>query len=114
MKGKNDVAPGAGARREHALAELRAELAEFSYDGLVQLREDLERRAVLRGTWTGCVLSYRAGAPGSAKRDRLGRIRNAFTVAWDGGWLTDADVLAEVEAELARRAPARVLEALRL
>lgn len=70
----------------------------------MQLREDLERRAVLRGTWTGCVLSYRAGAPGSARCDRLGRKRNAFTALWDIGWLTDADVLAEVDAELARRA----------
>jgi len=100
-------------QKERALAELRAELDGFGYDGLVQLRQDLEDGRVLRGTWAGCVLSYRAGAPGSARKDRLGRGRNAFTEAWDGGWLTDADVLAEVEAELARRAPARVLEALR-
>ncbi|HEY8483354.1 MAG TPA: hypothetical protein VIL13_02000 [Longimicrobiales bacterium] len=100
--------------KPRALAELRAELDGFSYDGLVQLRQDLEEGLVLRGTWAGCVLSYRGGAPGSARKDRLGRVRNAFTDLWDCGWLTEADVLAEVEAELARRAPARVLEALRL
>jgi len=100
-------------QKEHALADLRAELDRFSYDGLVQLRQDLEDGLVLRGTWAGCVLSYRAGAPGSARKDRFGRGRNAFTEAWDGGWLTEADVLAEVDAELARRAPARVPGALR-
>jgi len=100
-------------QKEHALAELRAELDRFSYDGLVQLRQDLEWGRVLRGTWAGCVLSYRAGAPGSARKDRFGRARNAFTEAWDGGWLTEDEVLAEVDAELARRAPARVPGALR-
>lgn len=92
--------------REEALAELRAELAEFSHDGLIQLREDLARRAVVRGSWAGCVISYRRGAPGSARRDRLGRARNAFTVLWDNGWLTDEEVLGAVEVELARRTEA--------
>ena len=89
--------------REEALAELRAELAEFSHDGLIQLREDLARRAVVRGSWAGCVISYKRGAPGSARRDRLGRARNAFTVLWDNGWLTDEEVMAVVDVELARR-----------
>lgn len=89
--------------REEALAELRAELSEFSHDGLIQLREDLARRAVVRGSWAGCVISYKRGAPGSARRDRMGRARNAFTVLWDNGWLTDEEVIALVDVELARR-----------
>src|SRR5690606_15747891 len=89
--------------RDEALADLRSELLEFSHDGLIQLREDLARKAVVRGSWAGCVISYKRGAPGSARRDRLGRARNAFTVLWDTGWLTEQDVLAMVEQELDRR-----------
>ncbi len=89
--------------RDEALADLRAELSEFSHDGLVQLREDLARSAVVRGSWAGCVISYKRGAPGSTRRDRLGRARNAFTVLWDNGWLTDEEVLSMVDLELARR-----------
>ncbi len=89
--------------RDEALADLRAELHEFSHDGLVQLREDLARSAVVRGSWAGCVISYKRGAPGSTRRDRLGRARNAFTVLWDNGWLTDEEVLSMVDLELARR-----------
>jgi hypothetical protein len=58
---------------------------------------------VVRGSWAGCVISYKRGAPGSARRDRLGRARNAFTVLWDNGWLTDEEVTALVDLELARR-----------
>ena len=90
-------------RKDEAVAELRAELREFSHDGLVQLREDLGGGGVVRGSWAGCVMSYRRGAPGSARRDRLGRARNAFTVLWDHGWLTDEEVLELVETELGRR-----------
>ena len=79
--------------RVEAIDELRAELAEFSHDGLVQLIEDLKAGAVARGSWTGCVISYKRGAPGSARRDRLGRARNVFTILWDNGWLTDDEVL---------------------
>jgi len=86
-----------------ALTTLRLELREFSFNGLVQLAEDLGRGAVARGTWAGCVLSYKHGARGSAREDRLGRQRNPFTVAWDDYWITDADVLAEVLAEIERR-----------
>jgi len=94
--------------REHALAELRAELREFAHDGLVQLRDDLDEHGVVRGSWTGCVISYRNGAPGSARRDRFGRARNAFTVLWDGGWLTDEEVASMADEELVRRgSPAR-------
>lgn len=89
--------------RDEALADLRLELGEFSHDGLVQLREDLARSAVVRGSWAGCVISYKRGAPGSARRDRMGRARNAFTVLWDNGWITDDEVLAMVDLELARR-----------
>jgi hypothetical protein len=89
--------------RDEALADLHAELREFNHDGLVQLREDLTRHSVVRGSWAGCVISYKRGAPGSARRDRLGRARNAFTVLWDNGWLTDEDVNSMVELELARR-----------
>lgn len=89
--------------RDEALADLHAELREFNHDGLIQLREDLTRHSVVRGSWAGCVISYKRGAPGSARRDRLGRARNAFTVLWDNGWLTDEDVIAMVDLELARR-----------
>ncbi|MGH7575936.1 MAG: hypothetical protein ACREM1_12535 [Longimicrobiales bacterium] len=89
--------------REQALAELEAELAEFSHDGLVQLREDLRAHRVARGSWSGCVISYRRGAAGSVRRDRLGRARNAFTVLWDNGWLTDEEVTRLAESELQRR-----------
>lgn len=89
--------------RDEALADLHAELREFNHDGLIQLREDLTRHAVVRGSWAGCVISYKRGAPGSARRDRLGRARNAFTVLWDNGWLTDEEVTSLVDLELARR-----------
>jgi hypothetical protein len=95
-----------GANRgqlDAAVRELRAELAHFSHDGLVQLRDDLHSHDVARGSWSGCVISYRRGAPGSARRDRLGRARNAFTVLWDQGWLTDEDVQAALDVELASR-----------
>jgi len=89
--------------RAEALNELKSELSDFSHDGLIQLKEDLKHRTVVRGSWAGCVISYKRGAPGSARRDRLGRARNAFTILWDNGWLTDDEVLEFVEAELARR-----------
>ncbi len=89
--------------REQALLELQAEFTEFNHDGLVQLREDLHRHAVARGSWSGCVISYRRGAAGSCRRDRLGRARNAFTVLWDNGWLTDEEVAHLAEVELRRR-----------
>jgi hypothetical protein len=90
--------------RDDALNELRAELADFSHDGLVQLLDDLAHGLVARGSWTGCVISYKRGAPGSARRDRLGRARNAFTILWDNGWLTEEEVLAAARAEVRRRA----------
>jgi hypothetical protein len=93
------------SHRDEALTELRWELAEFSHDGLVQLAEDLTQSAVVRGSWAGCVISYKRGAPGSARRDRMGRARNAFTILWDNGWLTDEDVLTIAHAELCRRGP---------
>ncbi len=96
------------AHRQDALGELEAELREFSHDGLVVLREDLTHGAVARGSWAGCVISYKRGAPGSARRARLGRARNAFTVLWDNGWLTDEEVASRVDEELGRRAPAHV------
>lgn len=89
--------------RTLALDELAAELAEFAFDGLVQLREDLRGGAVLRGTWSGCVISYKRGAAGSTRRDRHGRARNPFTILWDRGWLTDEEVIRLVEAEIAER-----------
>jgi hypothetical protein len=91
------------AHRQQALSELEAELNEFSHDGLLALRDDLTRGVVIRGSWAGCVTSYRRGAPGSAHRDRLGRARNAFTVLWDQGWLTDEEVAGHVTRELERR-----------
>jgi hypothetical protein len=90
--------------REDALAELRAELTDFCHDGLTQLHEDLACSSVLRGSWAGCVISYKRGTAGSSRRDRLGRARNRFTVLWDNGWLTDEEVNRLVGRELARRA----------
>lgn len=95
-----------GCTERHRLAgtrELVAELEEFSYDGLTLLRDDLRAGRVVRGSWAGCVLSYKRGTAGSTRRDRLGRARNALTVLWDGGWYTDEEVLAAVSRELARR-----------
>jgi len=89
--------------RIEALTELRSELADFCHDGLIQLREDLSQQTVMRGSWTGCVISYKSGAPGSCRRDRMGRARNAFTVLWDNGWITDSDVRRLLDAELASR-----------
>ena len=89
--------------RVEALNELRSELCEFNFDGLTQLVEDLAENNVARGSWAGCVISYKRGAPGSARRDRLGRARNAFTVLWDNGWVTDEEVLTLAQAELALR-----------
>ncbi|HUP90225.1 MAG TPA: hypothetical protein VM100_12775 [Longimicrobiales bacterium] len=91
------------AHRDEALAELRAELIDFNHDGLVQLIEDLVTGTVLRGSWTGCVISYKRGAAGSARRDRLGRARNAFTILWDNGWLSAEEVAAAGQRELRRR-----------
>src|SRR5690606_30842099 len=96
-------------RKRQALAELRAELAEFAPDGLVQLAEDLEECRVLRGTWAGCVISYKRGYAGSVRQDRKGRARNAFTALWDEGWLTEDEVRAEVLAEIERRRKAHTL-----
>jgi hypothetical protein len=89
--------------RMEAVAELRAELTDFSHDGLIQLMEDLQRGSVARGSWTGCVISYKRGAAGSARRDRMGRARNSFTILWDNGWITDEEVLALASAELRYR-----------
>lgn len=91
--------------RQEAMTELAAELAEFSYDGLTLLQVDLAAGHVVRGSWAGCILSYKRGAAGSTRRDRHGRARNALTVMWDSGWFTDEEVLAAVGRELARRAP---------
>lgn len=85
------------------MRELVEELKEFSWDGLTTLHEDLVAGKVVRGSWAGCVISYRRGEPGSTRRDRLGRARNAFTVLWDDGWLTDEEVAAAVLLEIARR-----------
>ena len=93
--------------RAEALNELRWELAEFSPDGLIQLKEDLTQSNVARGSWAGCVISYKRGAPGSARRDRMGRARNAFTILWDNGWLTDEEVIALVDDEMQKRASDR-------
>lgn len=89
--------------RDEALSELRAELADFSHDGLIQLTEDLSAGSVVRGSWTGCVISYKRGAAGSTRRDRLGRARNAFTILWDNGWVTDEEVMEAARFEIRRR-----------
>lgn len=91
-------------RLADADAELRAELGEFAYDGLVQLELDLQRGTVKRGTWDGCVLSYRRGSAGSADCDRRGRRGNAFTRFWDAERLDEEHVLQLVRAEIGQRA----------
>lgn len=83
--------------------ELRGELREFSFDGLVQLEQDLDRNTVKRGTWDGCVLSYRRGAAGSVDCDRKGRRGNAFTRFWDAERIDREQVLALVRSELRAR-----------
>src|SRR5690606_21173872 len=83
--------------------ELRAELSEFSYDGLVQLESDLAQGLVKRGTWDGCVLSYRRGAAGSVDCDRKGRRGNAFTRFWDSERIKEEHVIALVRLELTAR-----------
>lgn len=91
-------------RSGDADTELRAELKEFAYDGLVQLSLDLEKDAVKRGTWDGCVLSYRRGYAGSVDCDRKGRRGNAFTRCWDAERIRRERVLELVRAELRCRA----------
>ena len=98
-------------RLADADAELRAELREFSYDGLVQLAIDLERGVVKRGTWDGCVLSYRRGFAGSVDADRKGRRGNAFTRFWDAERMTEQQVLERVREELESRRIAREVPA---
>ncbi|HEY8468521.1 MAG TPA: hypothetical protein VIL18_02705 [Longimicrobiales bacterium] len=95
-------------RMADADAELRAELREFAYDGLIQLAADLERGVVKRGTWDGCVLSYRRGFAGSVDSDRKGRRGNAFTRFWDAERVDEQHVLRMVREEIeARRAGQR-------
>ncbi|HEX6939312.1 MAG TPA: hypothetical protein VF158_07860 [Longimicrobiales bacterium] len=90
-------------RSADADTELRAELREFAYDGLVQLALDLERNVVKRGTWDGCVLSYRRGYAGSVDCDRKGRRGNAFTRYWDAERIERARVLEMVREEIRAR-----------
>ena len=90
--------------------ELRAELKEFAYDGLIQIAADLERKAVKRGTWDGCVLSYRRGYAGSVDCDRKGRRGNAFTRFWDAERLDEAHVLKIVREEIESRVQRRSAE----
>ena len=101
MQKKSDRCPE--AHRNEALEELRAELADFSHDGLIELMHDLASGIVMRGSWSGCVISYKRGAAGSARRDRLGRARNAFTILWDNGWVTNEEVLESLRNEIRRR-----------
>ena len=104
---QNPFSPCSETHRLEAIAELRAELGDFNHDGLVQLIEDLKSGIVARGSWTGCVISYKRGAAGSARRDRMGRARNVFTVLWDNGWITDEEVIALATHEIRRRAAIR-------
>lgn len=92
--------------------ELRAELREFAYDGLVQLGTDLEREIVKRGTWDGCVLSYRRGYAGSVDCDRKGRRGNSFTRFWDAERFNEEHVLKLVREEVNTRRIKRGLEEL--
>jgi len=90
-------------RTADADQELRAELREFAYDGLVELSTDLEKGSVKRGTWDGCVLSYRRGYAGSVDADRKGRRGNVFTRFWDAERIDQEHVLRLVHEELEAR-----------
>jgi hypothetical protein len=90
-------------RSVDAEAELRAELREFAFDGLTQLHDDLSTHAVKRGTWDGCVLSYRLGGPGSVSCDRKGRRGNAFTRYWDTERVPTDTVLRMIQEEIETR-----------
>lgn len=90
-------------RTADAEAELQSELRAFAYDGLVQLQSDLQHANVKRGTWDGCVLSYRLGAAGSATCDRKGRRGNAFTRFWDTERVSTATVLRLIAQEMETR-----------
>src|SRR5690606_3105641 len=90
-------------RLADADAELRAELREFAYDGLIQLAADLDRGVVKRGTWDGCVLSYRRGFAGSVDADRKGGRGNAFTRFWDAERVDEQHVLRLVREEIGAR-----------
>jgi len=92
-----------GPRYEDAIVELREELTEFAYDGLVQLRTDLERGMVKRGTWDGCALSYRRGYAGSVDCDRKARRGNVFTRFWDSERFDKGELLKLLSEELATR-----------
>ena len=96
--------------REQAFRELRKELREFIPDGLIKLEADLTNGKVRRGSWAGCVLSYRRGGARSVMRDSRGRARNSFTVLWDNSSISNDEVREVVRAELVRRrsAPAGV------
>jgi len=90
-------------RTVDAEAELKAELREFAFDGLTQLHDDLSTHSVKRGTWDGCVLSYRLGGPGSVSCDRKGRRGNAFTRYWDTERVSAETVMRMIEAEIETR-----------
>ncbi len=107
---QNPFSPCSEPHRNAAIAELSAELGDFSHDGLVQLIEDLRSGRVARGSWTGCVISYKRGAAGSVRRDRMGRARNTFTILWDNGCIPDEDVIANAMMEIRRRGLARDYE----
>ena len=90
-------------RTVDAETELRAELREFAYDGLVQVKLDLLANNVKHGTWDGCVLSYRLGSPGSVSCDRKGRRGNAFTRYWDTERVSPSFVLQRIDEEMNAR-----------
>lgn len=88
-----------------AIKSLRKNLEAFAFDALIQLEEDLREGLVTRGTWDGCVLSYRSGDAGSVSRDVDGQARNAFTILWDRRWMSMPEVLRYVNVEIVRRVP---------
>lgn len=86
-----------------AMHTLREELKEFAPDALTTLLEDLEADRVGRGGWSTCVLSYKKGAPGSCREDRLGRENNVFTLLWDSEAIYKSEVIQVVKMEISRR-----------
>jgi hypothetical protein len=92
-----------GWQAADAATEFRAELREFAFDGLVELDAALSEGAVLRGTWSGCPLSYQRGHAGSADCDRKGRRGNAFTRFWDAERIEAERVQQMVREEIAAR-----------
>lgn len=87
-------------KKMKAIHKLQNELSSFSHDGLIQLKEDLLENKVEKGSWGGCVLSYKRGYAGSVNTDNNEKARNLFTIEWDGNRLSNEEVVSSIDYEL--------------